>query len=125
MYPNGKLEIRVVENEYIGTGKEMFIFIDNEKTERTAIGEIVFKETEQYSRMNPTIVLTRRDEKIGNDPFHKLIDDLWNLGYRPKNFQQEMTSDIKRHLNDMRLIVFKKLGIENANTTNNSNCKNS
>ena len=68
---------------------------------------IVMEERELGSYIEPTVMLSINDGQT-------LMDDLWYAGLRPSEGTGSAGSlrATEKHLEDMRTIVFKKLGID-------------
>lgn len=70
--------------------------------------EIIFekKERDRFAPTSAVLTVDKRNAQI-------LIDDLWNAGLRPTEGSGSAGSlaATKEHLEDMRTIAFKKLGI--------------
>ena len=100
----------VYESPMMGGGKEVFLSGYNKRTEQYYKGVLDFKEINKNEMREPIFTVTRRDLLNNNDPLYGLMDQLWNLGYRPKNvdekFRDHEIEAIKYHLEDMRKLTF-------------------
>ena len=50
--------------------------------------------------------------RLHDDVAQALVNQLWDMGIRPAQAQQGPDSGVQKHLEDMRVIAFHKLGIQ-------------
>ncbi|MHC4301961.1 MAG: hypothetical protein ACYS7Y_32260 [Planctomycetota bacterium] len=95
---------------YIGrrkfAGGEMLPIIERAK--------LVWEEIPPCNMPEPTIVC--RDNDDGHEQMQHLFNSLWDLGFRPPKSDPsgEVIAAKDQNLADLRTILFKKLGIEDA-----------
>ena len=98
---NDKLEIRAISAPW-HRGVDLLI------RQGDSVGiDVTMKKVKSNVAVSPTV-------SIGIDEAQTLMDDLWAAGLRPTEGSGSAGSlrATERHLNDMRKIVFKKLGID-------------
>lgn len=102
-----KTRIRVVSSEWSG-GYEMLIAQEGRTEEDFYVGKLEMEKVEVGAIIEPTLTISRKEIRMGNDPIQGLMDNLWQLGLRPSNGvsnagQLQATQD---HLKDMQKISF-------------------
>lgn len=73
---------------------------------RVWVGEITFREVQEGDLRSPLLSLQP-------DEAQKLMDSLWGCGVRPRaNTSAGQLEQCEKHLADLRVIAFHKLGIK-------------
>ena len=103
--PQGRLFATIREQPWYDC-LGLLIGVDTKTPGRVSVGELRFKDVEQGSLLDPTLVVTGLARRSGEDPFQGLFQDLWNLGYRAKGATQQDREELRMHLRDMRRLVF-------------------
>ena len=97
------ITMRLFMNPAHNFGFDIYIDKDNMYAE-----PIKFKKrVERYEYTPPALIIRKGDAQV-------LVDDLWSAGLRPTEGSGSAGSlaATQKHLMDMRIIAFKKLGIE-------------
>jgi len=99
-------EFRVFARETYGLAEGVDIFIFNKDK---ILSEVKFEEF-------PTAIMPRPSFFINKENTQNLIDQLWNMGFRPSGIKNKdiAMNAMDKHIEDLRRIAFKLLKIEGS-----------